>query len=112
MKITNSTEQLNAIATALKEADRNLFKLKYCSSPLLEAQSHLEGLTHYVDSATLRFHGSRVNSCAVLANGLLLKLHCTDAMDMHNTKRGHRVIVFDVFGKLPSSNCLPICLRY
>jgi len=98
MKTKNTEAQLTALAKALEETGERLFRTNYRSNAKYEAQSHLIGKTHYVDDDTLRFHHGRISSCAVLCGGLVLKLHCTDALDMHNTKRGHRIVLFDIFG--------------
>jgi hypothetical protein len=62
------------------------------------AQANLAGRTHYVDDDTLRFHKSRVLSSHVVYNGLLFAIVTSDALDMHNTKRGFRYAIFDLFG--------------
>ena len=62
------------------------------------AQRNLSGRTHYVDDDTLRFHKSRVISSYVTDNGLLFAIVTSDALDMNNTRRGFRYVIFDVFG--------------
>jgi hypothetical protein len=62
------------------------------------AQLNLEGRTHFADDATLRWHKARITGACAIADGLLFKLTESAAMDMHNTQRGFRVHVFDVFG--------------
>ena len=62
------------------------------------AQRNLEGRTHYVDDDTLRWHKSRVLEARTIENGLLFEIVTSDALDMNNTKRGFRGVVFDVFG--------------
>lgn len=74
------------------------------SNPKWNAQRNLIGRTHYVDDETLRFHKSRVLSAHVVDNGLLFAIVTSDAMDMHNTKRGFRYVVFDLFGMVISRN--------
>ena len=94
---TNTTpEQIKAILKALEEIHVRPFTCKSCD-PKTDAQRNLEGLTYYVGDSTLRFHHSRVNSCFTVADGLLLVIGTSDAMDMHNTRRGHRYVAFDVF---------------
>ncbi len=75
----------------------NLFRHDY-SDAKHNAQSNLSGITHYVDDGTLRFHKARILACNVHDNGLLLSIIESTAMDMHNTKRGFRYVIFDVFG--------------
>lgn len=68
------------------------------SDPKTNAQRNLCGRTHYVDDETLRWHKSRVLSARVVDEGLLFAIVTSDALDMNNTKRGYRFVVFDVFG--------------
>ena len=68
------------------------------SNPKWNAQRNLMGRTHYVDDDTLRFHKSRVISTMTSGNGLLFVLITSDALDMNNTKRGFRYVIFDMFG--------------
>jgi hypothetical protein len=62
------------------------------------AQKNLQGRTHYVDDDTLRWHKSRVLSSRHTDGGLLFAIVESVALDMHNTKRGVRYVIFDVFG--------------
>lgn len=68
------------------------------SDPKRNAQRNLQGRTHYVDDDTLRFHKSRVLSARPAYNGLVFAIVTSDALDMNNTKRGFRFVIFDVFG--------------
>jgi len=68
------------------------------SYPKENAQGNLCGRTHYVDDATLRWHKSRIIASGHTDNGLLFWLISSDALDMHNTKRGFRYVIFDIFG--------------
>jgi hypothetical protein len=79
------------------------------SDPTSNAQRNLEGRTHYVDADTLRFHKSRVLKTYIPDNGLLFGLIESVAMDMHNTKRGFRYVVFDIFGTVLSRVNLEEC---
>ena len=63
-----------------------------------DAQRNLSGRTHYVDDDTLRFHKSRILSSRVVSNGLLYALVESVALDMNNTRRGYRYVIFNVFG--------------
>lgn len=71
---------------------------QHSSPPKYNAQRNLCGRTHYVDDDTLRWHKSHVLSTHVIDNGLLFAITTSDALDMHNTKRGYRYVIFDVFG--------------
>jgi hypothetical protein len=68
------------------------------SNPKWNAQRNLCGRTHYVDDETLHWHKSRVLSSRCTDNGLLFAIVTSDALDMNNTKRGFRFVIFDVFG--------------
>lgn len=77
----------------------------YCnesSNPKWNAQRNLSGRTHYVDDETLRWHKSRVLSARHTDNGLLFAIVTSDALDMNNTKRGFRYVIFDLFGTVLS----------
>lgn len=73
------------------------------------AQRNLSGRTHYVDDDTLRFHKSRVLSSRDHANGLLFSIVESCALDMRNTRRGFRFVIFDVFGNVISRCDLDEC---
>ena len=75
-------------------------RLYKCESsyPKPNAQANLCGRTHYVDDDTLRFHKSRILSAHVVDRGLLFAIVTSDALDMNNSKRGYRYVIFDVFG--------------
>lgn len=62
------------------------------------AQRNLQGRTHYVDDDTMRFHKSRIIASRDTDNGLLFWLIESCALDMNNSKRGFRFVIFDVFG--------------
>jgi hypothetical protein len=72
------------------------------SDPKSNAQRNLCGRTHYVDDDALRWHKSRVVAARVTDGGLLFAITTTDALDMNNTKRGYRYVIFDVFGNTVS----------
>ena len=74
---------------------------KYTDSsydPKWNAQKNLMGRTHYVDDDTLRFHKSRILCSDPLQDGLLFGLVESVSLDMNNTKRGFRYVMFDIFG--------------
>ena len=76
------------------------------SDPRHNAQRNLMGRTHYADPDTLRFHKSRILSARVVDNGLLFAITTSDALDMNNTRRGFRYVIFDLFGNVISRNDL------
>lgn len=69
------------------------------SDPKTNAQRNLMGRTHYVDDDTLRWHHARILSARAMCNGLLFGIVESVALDMRNTKRGVRYVLFDVFGR-------------
>jgi hypothetical protein len=68
------------------------------SDPKYNAQRNLEGRTHYVDDDTLKFHKSRILRTVITDGGLLLAIIESYAVDMHNTSRAFRPVIFDLFG--------------
>lgn len=97
MKTTTTADEIKAIILALNAIHVRPYD---CQSayPKYNAQRNLRGKTHYVDDDTLRWHKSRVLDAHTLHAGLLFRIVCCDSLDMHNTKRGFRAVVFDVFG--------------
>jgi hypothetical protein len=83
----------------------------YRSSAKYEAQDQLAGKTHYVDDSTLRFHKARVLSCDIAQEGTLFWLIESVAMNMHNTRRGFRYVVFDVFGNVVERCAIEDCFK-
>ena len=84
------------IATALHTRP---FRDAQRSSPVLNAQDALTGITHYCDPATLRFHHSRIVGACVASSGAFFKVTETCAQDYQNTRRGYRVVLFDLTGE-------------
>lgn len=84
------------IATAL---DTNLFKDAQRSTPVLNAQDALTGITHYCDPQTLRYHHSRIVGACVVSCGAFYKVTETCSQDYQNTRRGYRVVLFDLTGE-------------
>lgn len=70
------------------------------SDPRSNAQRNLIGRTHYVDDDTLRWHKSRILSARCTDGGMLFAITTSDALDMNNSKRGFRYVIFDVFGNM------------
>lgn len=62
------------------------------------AQENLKGRTHYAEDETLKFFKARIVLAHADADGLFLKMVESVALDYDNTRRGFRVIVFDLFG--------------
>jgi hypothetical protein len=65
----------------------------------------LNSKTHYFRNA--KFHKSRLQSAIRVAQGLFLKTVETLALDADNTKRGHRVVLFDLLGRVAYSSKFP-----
>ena len=74
------------------------FKDAQRSSPVLNAQDALSGITHYCDTSTLRFHHSRIINACPMSSGAFFKVTETCAQDYQNTRRGYRVVLFDLTG--------------
>ena len=79
-----------------------LYQSVYRNSAKYEAQYQLTGRSHYVDDETLRFHHARVLSADIHADGKLFWLIESVSLDMRNTMRGFRYVVFDIFGNIIS----------
>ena len=92
--MTPNTAQI--IATAL---DTRPFRDAQRSTPVLNAQDALTGLTHYCDAGTLRYHHSRIVGACVVSCGAFFKVTETCAQDYQNTRRGYRVVLFDLTGE-------------
>lgn len=97
MKTKTTEGQINAIIAALRVMHIRLFQCESCD-PKYNAQRNCEGRTYYFSDDTLRFHASQVLSAKHHFGGLLFAAICSDSLDMHNTKRGFRYVVHDVFG--------------
>ena len=66
------------------------------------AQRNLEGRTHYADDDSLRFHKSRINTSVITDGGLLFAIVESYAVDMRNTSRLFRPVIFDISGHVIS----------
>jgi len=75
------------------------FENAHRSTDTLNAQEALTGITHYCDPSTLRFHHSRIVGACVVSCGAFFKITETCSLDFHNTKRGYRVVLFDLSGE-------------
>jgi hypothetical protein len=80
-------------------------------NPKYNAQRNLQGLTHYVDDATLRYHRSRILLTAINFDGLLFGLVESVSLDPNHTQRGFRAVVFDVFGTIIQRRGLEDCRK-
>lgn len=92
--MTPQTAQLIAIAL-----DTRPFRDAQRSTPVLNAQDALNGLTHYCDPNTLRYHHSRIVGACVVSCGAFFKVTETCSQDYQNTRRGYRVVLFDLTGE-------------
>jgi hypothetical protein len=90
---------MQAIKKALIEANARPFQERYFSQPKHEAQEALLGRTHYVTDSTLRYFHARIIDARPIMEGLFFEIMESSSKDMHNTARGFRVVVFDVFGQ-------------
>jgi hypothetical protein len=86
----------NLISTAANVA---LFTDKSSDSKR-NAQENLAGRTHYAEDSSLKFFKARIVSAHADSNGLFFKLVESVALDYDNTRRGFRVVVFDLFGQV------------
>jgi hypothetical protein len=64
------------------------------------AQENLQGRTHYAEDSSLKFFKARIVSAHADQNGLFFKMVESIALDYDNTRRGFRVVVFDLFGQV------------
>jgi len=90
---------MKIIIDALHKNNIRTFQERYFSQAKHEAQEALKGLTHYVDDSTLKYFHSRITSASPIMEGLFFAIMESSSRDMHNTARGFRVVVFDVFGE-------------
>lgn len=93
----------------LRQAGAKLFENRYYSTGKANAQDNLRGVSHYVDDNTLRYFKSRICDATEIMDGLFFKIVESVALDMHNTERGYRVVVFDVFGSVVERASLDDC---
>ena len=63
------------------------------------AQQNLNGRTHWASDENLRFFGCRISSAHETESGLLFYVIESSFLDFHNTKRGFRYAIFDLFGE-------------
>ena len=82
-----------------------------CSHPAINAQENLGGRTHYVDPDTLRFHKSRILAARPILSGAFFLIIESCALDYDNTRRGVRVVLFDLMGATVYRPSLEDCRR-
>ena len=80
----------------------NLQKYTYKSSKSkYNAQLNLaDRHSSYCDDDTLRFHHARINYAKPAGDGWLFTILESVSVDMHNTEREHRYVIFDVAGNV------------
>ncbi|QCQ61897.1 hypothetical protein Barba19A_gp057 [Rheinheimera phage vB_RspM_Barba19A] len=62
------------------------------------AQKNLSGLTYYYDDDTMKYHKSRILSCNITHEGLLLGT--VESFADYNGKRLYRPVIFNVLGQV------------
>ena len=87
----NTTQLLN-------KANLRPFQNRYYSNAKYSAQDSLAGITHYVDDTTLRYFKAKILRAKPIMDGAFYMILESGSMDFENSKRGFRVVVFDVFG--------------
>jgi hypothetical protein len=75
-----------------------------------QAQQNLEGRTYYASDETLKYHHSRILDAEPIMSGLFFKIVESAALDMNNTQRGCRVVVFDLWGRTAHHPSLSDCV--
>ena len=88
------------LAKTIEATWTHLYKDRYYSDPIAQAQDQLMGRTHYVDPKTLRHHHARVLRARPVCSGFLVRILESTAADYQNTKRVDRYVVFDVWGEV------------
>ena len=82
------------IADALRQ---DLFT-EHSSDPTRNAQRNLGNRTHYVDPATLKYHKSRIRGASPVLEGAFFRIMESVATVYDGSKRGFRVVLFDLCG--------------
>jgi hypothetical protein len=88
------------LAKTIEATWTHLYKDRYYSDPIAQAQDQLMGRTHYVEPETLRYHHARILRARPVCSGLLFRIIESTAADYQNTKRVYRYVVFDVWGEV------------
>lgn len=66
------------------------------SDPKTDAQTNLQGLTHYVDKDTLHYFNSKILSCAPLGENRFF--YVVETLQGPGSKRIKRISLFDLLG--------------
>jgi len=90
-----NSQLANQIARAY---DQTLYHSKFLKTPKDNAQSMLEGRTHYVDDNTLRFFDCRIKSAQPATFGLFYRI--TESVSLPTGGRGFRTVLFDLGGQV------------
>jgi hypothetical protein len=96
---------------AIESAGLRVFRLECYRLGKQNAQQNLRGKTHYVDDDTLRYHHARILDARAICHGLFFKIIESVSLDMRNTRRGFRVVVFDLFGAVMQRQGLEDCYK-
>lgn len=72
----------------------------YFSNATKEATTLAGSRTHYFDPATLKYFHSRVSRVAIAGDGVALVTLESASADPNNTRRGYRVNVHDLTGRV------------
>lgn len=90
---------------------QHLYQFRGYSSPTDCAQDQLGGRTHYAEPDTLKFFKSRILSARPENEGLCYRITESCALDPDNSRRGYRVVLFDLFGSTIYRPSLDECRR-
>jgi hypothetical protein len=74
------------LAKTIEATWTHLYKDRYYSDPIAQAQDQLMGRTHYVDPETLRYHHARVLRARPVCSGLLFRIIESTAADRQITE--------------------------
>ena len=88
-----------------------LYRSRYFHKSADAAQDALSGRTHYADPETLRYFHSRILSAFPILDGLFFRITESCALNPDNTRRGYRVVLFDLFGTAVYRPDLENCRR-
>lgn len=72
----------------------------YFNNATKEASSLTAGKTHYFDPDTLQYFHSRISRIAIAGDGVALVTLESASADANNTRRGYRVNVHDLTGRV------------
>jgi hypothetical protein len=89
-------------------ANRDLYR-DLSDNAKLQTQLNLNSRSPYASDEALKFHHSRILEAEPIMHGLFFKVVESAALDMNNTKRGCRVVVFDLWGRTAHHPSLSDC---